>query len=74
MVHTGKTIRNYIKKCGITVDELATIINRSRSATYKILAASSISTSLLYDISLKLGHNFFSDLGKLLIEIKENTD
>lgn len=42
MVHTGKTIRDYLKKNCITVDEFAAIIHRSRSATYKILAANSI--------------------------------
>lgn len=74
MVNTGKTIRDYLKKNGITVDEFAAIIHRSRSATYKILAANSISTSLLCDISLKLGHNFFYEIGDLMNIIIDNSN
>lgn len=69
MMNSGKTIRDYLRNNGITVDDFAKGIHRSRSAAYKILAANSISTSLLYDISFHLGHNFFHELSDHFDEI-----
>lgn len=64
MMHTGKILREYLRSNKITISEFAKIINRSESATYKILSGeSSISTALLHEISMKLKHNFFYDIG-----------
>lgn len=65
MIHGGSLIRDYLKKNKITISEFAKIINRSDSATYKILSGkSSISISLLYVISVKLKHDFFNDISR----------
>ena len=59
-IHIGDRIRRTIKSNDITPGHFAELLGVSESKVDRILQNRTIETSLLYDISKKLGINFFS--------------
>ena len=59
-IHIGDRIRRSIKSNDITRGHFAELLGVSESKVDRILQNRTIETSLLYDISKKLGINFFS--------------
>ena len=59
-IHIGDRIRKSIKSHDITRGHFAEILGVSNSKVDRILQNQTIETFLLYDISKKLGINFFS--------------
>lgn len=58
-IHIGDRIRRSIKSNDITRGHFAELLGVSESKVDRILQNRTIETSLLYDISKKLGINFF---------------
>lgn len=75
MVHAGKIVREFLRSNSITITVFADKIGRSNSATYKILSEqSSMTIQMLLDISHKLGHNFFYDIGTEVNRLDSDTE
>ena len=70
IIHVGQIIRDYLKVNNISINDFALIIYRSRAAAYKILSSDSVSTELLYRISIAYKHDFFFDISCLLDQSK----
>ena len=59
MIHIGQIIRQELRNKGYTLSWLARELNCSRSNVYKFLDKASLDTSLLLQISLLIGVDFF---------------
>ena len=59
MIHIGHIIRQELRNKGYTLSWLARELNCSRSNVYKFLDKASLDTSLLMQISLLVGVDFF---------------
>ena len=63
-MNIGRTIREVMKKRGMTATQLAKEIPCERTNVYNIFSRKEISTKLLWRIGEVLDHNFFEDLSK----------
>ena len=63
-MNIGRTIREVMKKRGMTATQLAKEIPCERTNVYNIFSRKEISTKLLWRIGEVLDHNFFEDYSK----------
>jgi hypothetical protein len=68
---TGKLIKEVLKKRRVTHAALGRAVNRSQSNISVLLAAPSTQAYILWEMSLALRHNLFSDLADRLDEATE---
>jgi hypothetical protein len=64
--HTGKLVTSYIKKNKIFKSALARYLKRSAPTVEYHLKRPSVQVKLLWEISIALQHNFFSDIAAQL--------
>lgn len=63
-MNIGRSIREVMKKKGMSVTQLSKEIPCERTNVYNIFSRKDISTKLLWRISQVLEHNFFEDFSK----------
>ena len=63
-MNIGRSIREVMKKRGMSASQLARAIPCERTNVYNIFSRKDISTKLLWRISQVLEHNFFEDYSK----------
>ena len=62
----GKLVRQVMYEQGMTKARLARKIDRSASVTKRVIYSSSFQTYLVWELSVALNHNFFTDLAQQL--------
>ena len=63
-MNIGRSIREVMKKRGVSASQLARAIPCERTNVYNIFSRKDISTKLLWRISEVLDYNFFEDYTK----------
>ena len=63
-MNIGRSIREVMKKRGVSASQLARAIPCERTNVYNIFSRKDISTKLLWRISQVLEQNFFEDYSK----------